>query len=272
VVSEIAVRVPVSFGVPLRSLDEAFRLSQNLGVAEMLPKDLRGKPSDILAMLLYGQELGLGPMQSIQSIYVVEGRPSLSAQLWRALVRRAGHKFRMVERIKNVSCTVEIERHDDPGNPHRETFTINDAIQTKKVSLKDGQPYARSQSGKPLPWELFTDDLLAARATARACRFACPEVALGFYDEGEAEEIAEAEMPTPFASRTGNGTTLGGVPVDDRDVNLLKDDETVDAEVVPDDTKVADEVRDLAAEFTPPTDEERAGWPPLADMVDEGQS
>lgn len=233
-------RVPVAFGVPLRSLDEAYRLSQNLAISQMLPRDLRGKPSDVLAMLLYGQELGLGPMQSIQTIYVVEGRPSMSAQLWRALVRRAGHKVRIVERIHNKACTVEIVRSDDPDHPHQETFTLDDAVQTGKVQIVDGKPRARSKDGKPLPWELFTDDLLAARATARGCRFACPEVALGFYADEEAADLTPVVGPSD--------------PVG------VADPDVADAEVVPDDDTTASEVADLAAEFG-------EGWPPAEDLV-----
>lgn len=186
-VARVESRVPVSFGVPLRSLDEAYRLAQNLAIASMLPADLRGKPSDVLAMLLYGQELGLGPMQSIQSIYVVKGRPSLSAQLWRALATRAGHKVKMAGLEHNKSASVMVTRCDDPANPHTATYTIDDAIQAGKVTLKDGKPYARSQKGEPLPWETTTDDLLIARAAAKACRFICPEVALGFYTEDEVD-------------------------------------------------------------------------------------
>jgi hypothetical protein len=233
-------KVPVAFGVPMSSLDEAYRLSQNLSLSMMLPSALRGKPADVLAMLLYGQELGLGPMQSIQTIYVVEGRPSLSAQLWRALVRRAGHKFRVLERVRNTSCTIEIERCDDPGHPHVETFTLDDAIQLGKVSLKDGKPYSRSQQGKPLPWETVTDDMLFARATARGCRAACPEVALGFYADDEAADLEPV--------------TVSITP------EIPKGDEPEDAEVV-DDDKTASEVAELQQEFG-------EGWPPAEDLVD----
>lgn len=215
-------RVPVSFGVPLRSLDEAYRLSQNLAIAAMLPSSLRGKPADVLAILLYGQELGLGPMQSIQSIYVVNGRPSLSAQTWRALVRRAGHKVRMVERVSGVSATVEIVRADDEANPHRETYTM-DMAKAAKLSEKD-------------VWRQHTDDMLAARATARACRFVCPEVALGFYTEDEIEDAA-------------------AVPVAD---------DVADAEVIPDDKSDAD----VAAEVASLQSEFGEGWPPAEDMAD----
>jgi hypothetical protein len=199
-VTELARReskVPVAFGVPLRSLDEAYRLSQALAMASSLPDDLRGKPADVLAILLYGQELGLGPMQSIQSIYIVEHRPSLAAQLWRALGIRAGHKID-AESEHNQWARVTVVRNDDP-KPYTATYTIDDAIQAGKLSLKDGKPYARSKTGKSLPWENTTDDMLMARATTKAMRFKCPEVALGFYGVDEAQELAEHEADETVA-------------------------------------------------------------------------
>jgi hypothetical protein len=171
----------------------------------MVPDAVRGKPADVLAILLYGQELGLGPMQSLQSIYVVKGRPSLSSQLWRALALRAGHKV-FSESEHNKSATFTVLRHDDP-EPHTVQYTLEDAIQAGRVSLKDGKPYSRSQKGEPLPWETTTDDMLLARATSRALRFKCPEVALGFYaldeieDSAPPDDVAVAEVvgPAPIA-------------------------------------------------------------------------
>ncbi len=99
--------VPVSVGIPLNGLDEAYRLAQALPLAAVVPKDLKGKPSDILAVLLYGLELGLAPMQSLQGIYIVKGKPQLSSQTWTAMARRAGHKVVWGERT-NKSATVTI--------------------------------------------------------------------------------------------------------------------------------------------------------------------
>src|SRR5689334_20651647 len=100
-------RRPVALGSRLTDLDSAFRLAKNLAVADLMPRDLKQKPSDVLAIMMYGQDLGLTPMQSIQGIYVVKGKPQLSSQTWTALARRAGHKLREIEST-NERCTIEI--------------------------------------------------------------------------------------------------------------------------------------------------------------------
>lgn len=165
---------------PQKDFDSMYRLAANLAQSSLLPAALRGKPSDVLVSILYGQELGVAPMQAIQSIYVVQGRPTISAQLWVALARRAGHKVRVLEETADA-CTVEVERGDDPGHPTRVTYTLQQAKQAGLAS-KD-------------VWKSHPAAMLYARAVSTACRRACPEIALGFGDETERYE-AEPERPT----------------------------------------------------------------------------
>jgi len=183
-------RRPVALGSPMVDLDSAYRLAKNLAIADIMPSDLRKKPSDVLAIMLYGQDLGMTPMQSIQGIYVVKGKPQLSSTTWIALARRAGHKVRIIEST-DERCTVEITRADDPEQPHRETYTLDMAARAGLCGLKDGKAYSRSSKGDRLPWEAYTQLMLRNRAVSNAGKFACPEVALGFAIEGDYDYIPD---------------------------------------------------------------------------------
>lgn len=209
-------KVSVNVGVPLRGLDEAYRLSQALAMAGLMPKDLRGKPSDVLAILLYGQEVGLAPMQAIQGIYVVNGRPTLSAQTWLALLRRAGHKAF----VPCKTCDAPGEEHmpgkahaDHPYEPDhddrhcRVTIVRGDtgASHTESFSLDDAR--TAGLANKDI-WKQHPRRMTLARATSNCARFIVPEVAMGFYGEGEefdagedsvAEEIAYQRAQDPAA-------------------------------------------------------------------------
>jgi hypothetical protein len=164
-----ASRTPVNVGVPIKGLDEAFRLAQALSMAGLLPSGLRGKPSDVLAIILYGSELGIGPMQALQAVHIVQGRTVVSAQLWLALLRTRGHRAKVIENTDTV-CTVELQR-GDTGETHRETFTWDDAKKAKLTS-KD-------------VWQSYPKRMLLARAVANAARFLVPEAVLGIAAEGE---------------------------------------------------------------------------------------
>lgn len=215
-------RRPVNLGAPMTDMDEAYRLAKNLAIANLMPDALRGKASDVFALLLYGQDLGLSPMQAIQGIYVVKGKPQLSGTTWIALARKAGHLVRILEST-DERCTVEITRVDDPGSPHQETFTLQDAAKAGLTHIKDGKAFLRDKNGNPLPWEAYTRTMLRNRAISNCAKFACPEVALGFGVEGDYDFIADA-------------------------ATVITEPEVVEAETV-DPEKVAEEIGNIAAEF-----------------------
>lgn len=227
-------RVPVTVGAPITDLDQAFRLSKALALAAVLPNSLRGKPSDILAILLYGQDLGLTPMQAIQGIYVVRGKPQLSAITWTALARRAGHKVRWGA-CDDKSATVTIERSDDPDEPHTETFTIEDAIQAGLCKIVGGEVQARSSSGERLPWETYTRTMLRNRAISFAGKLQCPEVALGFAIEGDYDFLEDDTEPIEVTP-----------------VGQLGEQEIVDAEVVEDSEAVRADILAAEADYAVP--------------------
>lgn len=216
----VANRVNVALGEPQGDFDAAIRLAKALAVSNIIPDALRGKPADVLVIVLYGQELGLAPMQAMQVIDVVKGRPTLRANLWVALTRRAGHRVSVVEETA-TSCTVQVVRADDP-TPHRVTYTLDDA---KTAGLLSNDNYRKNPK-----------DMLYARATSKCCRRACPEVALGFSDEYELSE--------PVAARPSLAQ-----------VAARRADEPATA-VVPDDAVVAAQVAKLAADHRLPVDAE----------------
>ncbi|MEI5032477.1 hypothetical protein RB201_04560 [Streptomyces sp. S1A(2023)] len=57
----------------------------------------RGKPDEITAAILTGQELGLQPMTALKSIDVIQGQPALRAHAMRAIVQHQGHDIELVE-------------------------------------------------------------------------------------------------------------------------------------------------------------------------------
>ena len=205
--TELAITEQQARGVPVAltgrqsDFDATYRLAKNLAMSGLLPKDVRGKPADVLVTILYGQELGIAPMQALQSIYVVNSRPTISAQLWVALARRAGHKVRVTNETPET-CTVEVERSDDPGHPTRVTYTLD---QAKKAGL----------AGKDI-WKGHTHAMLYARAVSTACRRACPEIALGFGDDVDqaAPEPVRPTLAQVAAERTDQsaGPAVVSVP------------------------------------------------------------
>lgn len=174
----------------IRNLDDLREIANMTAVSALLPRSLQGKSADVGVIIMYGADLGLSPMQAIQGIYVVNGRPTLAAQTWLALARRAGHKIK-VEEHTDEKCTIHIVR-GDTGEEHTSTYTYAEA-QAAKLTGKD-------------VWQQHRKAMLLARAVSSGCRFACPEIALGFYAEGELDEpekvtavrVDQEPMPDPI--------------------------------------------------------------------------
>ena len=60
---------------------------------------------DMFAAVLVGREIGIEPMEAINSLYLVNGQISMSGKLMSALVHRAGHQIRVDIETKGATAT-----------------------------------------------------------------------------------------------------------------------------------------------------------------------
>jgi hypothetical protein len=120
----------------------------------------------------YGDMLGLSTMAAITGVHVIEGKPSASAGLISALVRRAGHKLRVRGNSKTATCT--IIRADDPDYVFEVTWTLR--------SNKDDNPSAEEAQllGKQV-WRNYPASMLKSRAITQCARDACEEALFGLH-------------------------------------------------------------------------------------------
>lgn len=132
---------------------------------QMIPA--RPNPGAVLYMLETAAMLGVNPMVGLTNIHIIEGKPSLSANLQAALVREAGHKMRVKVAGEGFDAvaTVQIIRSDDPDWTFEVTWTQREA-QAAGVMGKDN-------------WKKYFRSMLKARAITECIREACPEVLMG---------------------------------------------------------------------------------------------
>lgn len=180
--------------VPNANLGERMQYAQALAAADLLPASYRRKPANVLLAMEYGHALGLDTITAMQSVHVIEGKPTASAQLIGALVRRAGHRLRVTGDDKKA--VAEVVRSDDPDFVFRSEWTLDRAVKAGLVHIKDGKPFARTQTGKPTPWELYTAAMLKARAITEVARDACPEALAGVAYTPEELGVEGAVWPT----------------------------------------------------------------------------
>src|SRR5215469_9004582 len=73
-----------------KTFEEAVKFSEILAKSDFVPKEFRNKPGDILAAIQMGNEIGVNPMQSVQNIAVINGRPCVWGDLALAVVKASG--------------------------------------------------------------------------------------------------------------------------------------------------------------------------------------
>lgn len=150
-------------GPALWNLSEQMDYARAVSVANLLPQAYRGKPADIMLAMGLGQAMGLSPAESLYRIDVIQGKPTASAELIAANVRKAGHKLRVIG--DDQSATAVIIRADDPEFEFKVT---RDRAWAQAMGLTSKDNY-KKQPGTMLQW----------RAITAVARLACPEALYG---------------------------------------------------------------------------------------------
>lgn len=162
-----------------KTFDEAMRFASMLAKSTMVPRDFQNKPENILVAVQWGREIGLGTLQALQSIAIINGRPSVWGDAMLALVRGSGLCAEFSETIEGDGdkrrATCRAVRRDTPGVIEG-VFSVEDA---KKAGLW----------GKAGPWQQYPDRMLKLRARGFCVRDAFPDVLRGVISAEEAADI-----------------------------------------------------------------------------------
>lgn len=194
-VDAIAVQQSRPSPVQLRTWEEIERFAEKAARSGMVPKDYVNKPDAICIAIQMGSELGLAPMQALQNIAVVNGRPSIWGDAMPALCRASGKVGYIKEwhagEGDNLTYYCEAVRRDDP-NPIRSSFSVADA---RKAGLwKDSPKVTKQGRDGPYevdsgPWYSYAPRMLQMRARGFCLRDAFPDVLKGLITREEAADI-----------------------------------------------------------------------------------
>jgi hypothetical protein len=160
----------------VQAMGAAKQLADALCDTDMVPATYRGKPGNGAAAILFGQELGLNPIQSLQHIFVVHGSPAIYARTAVALLKRHGIKFRTLE--ESPTCvTIRAERGDEA---EESTWTIERA---QKAGFTNNKKYSTEPQ-----------QMLYAKAAMEVSRRIAPDILLGIAYSTEELELSESQQ------------------------------------------------------------------------------
>ena len=160
------------------TLQEAMSFAKMLADSTLVPRDFQGKPANVLVALQWGREVGLGPLQALQNIAVINGRPSIWGDSAMALVRAHPDCASIQEGVDGEGDArhgwCEVTRRGE--QPQRRTFAVSDA---KRAGLW----------GKSGPWTQYPDRMLQMRARGFAIRDVFPDALRGLITGEEAQDM-----------------------------------------------------------------------------------
>ena len=166
------------------NLTEAMRFADMLAGSSMVPKDYQGKPANCLVAIQWGQEIGLGPLQALQNLAVINGRPSLWGDAALALVQAHPAYVEHEEGIRGEGDAMlgycRITRQG--SKPHEAVFSVADA---KKAGLW----------GKAGPWQQYPQRMLQLRARGFALRDKFADALRGVITAEEAQDTPPRDVP-----------------------------------------------------------------------------
>lgn len=157
---------------------EAKTMALDLSKSELVPKDMIGKPANILIALMFGNELGLSPAQTLTSVFVVNGRPTLFGDAVMGKIKASDVYESSKDEFdeKTMTATFSVKRKGEDWLVR--SFSKVDA---EKAGLW----------GKAGPWSSYPKRMLFQRARAFAARDAFPDILRGLRITEEERDIID---------------------------------------------------------------------------------
>ena len=190
---------------------EADKLAHILADSGLVPKQMQGRPADVLLALLTGRALGLPAVLALSRIHIVEGRPVLAADamLGLAMAHPACEYVALVEST-NTTATYEARRRG-AHVATRMSFTIEDA----KVAGLAGRGN----------WAKYPAAMLRARAASAIARAVFPDVLAGVYDPDEmVRDDSPGREPVREVRREPEPAVVEAEIVEDHGAQFSRDD------------------------------------------------
>lgn len=168
-----------AFSLAPTSLGEAMKLAEVMAGSDMVPRDYKGKAGNVLIAVQMGAELGLQPMQAIQNIAVINGRPALWGDAALAVVSA------------HPECEDVVEKIEGEGELMQASCTIKRSGR-EPVVRKFGYTEAKRAGlwGKEGPWKTYPQRMLQMRARSWAMRDAFADALRGI---GVVEEVRDIQ-------------------------------------------------------------------------------
>lgn len=172
------------------NITEAKQFAEEYSKSILVPKEYQGKPANCLVAMMWGFELGLGPLTALKSISVINGRPAVWGDALLGICMQHPQYLSITETSEGdgenytAICNVERLRKDGETATTEVKFSVADA---KRAGLL----------GKGGPWSQYPQRMMRYRARGFALRDAFPDALAGVITAEEAKDMPAIKTVQP---------------------------------------------------------------------------
>lgn len=187
----------------LSSMENAMALAQNLASSSLVPAHFKDKPNDILVAMFWCESLKIPITQGLQSIAVVNGRPSLWGDGALAVVRASGKLEDMAEtfdgdeRNNTLRAICRVKRVGEASEAVA-VFSMDDA---RKAGLLGRSTY-----------KAYLRRMLQMRARGFALRDKFPDVLMGMAVAEEMEDFGYSQQLDELVTKPAEEAEASKMP------------------------------------------------------------
>lgn len=208
-----------------QSYEAAKLMAGALSKSTLVPKEYINNLPNCLIALEISQRIGASPLQVMQNLYIVHGRPSWSSQFIIASINSCGRfkplrfEFSGVENTDDWGCVAwTVERDIDLPKNIR---TLGQAIEadlpvlkSTKITIKMAKAegwYSKAGS----KWQTMPEQMMQYRTSSFFGRIYAPDILMGMRSEDEVRDMVDVTPPESSILNNLNAAIKAGPVVTD---------------------------------------------------------
>ncbi len=172
----------------IQQFENAQRIAKALASSALVPKEYQGQTglaNTLVAMEIAGR-MGLSPLQVMQNLHIIHGRPSWSSQFIIAMINGCGRFTPLDYNVSGEGDTLSCFAYATEIATGKE---LRGPVVTMAMAKREG--WATKSGSK---WQTMPDLMVRYRAAAFWGRLYVPEFLVGMKTQEEVVDIQEVEV------------------------------------------------------------------------------
>lgn len=169
------------------NIERAWKFADVLSRSKIIPDTFQGNPASVLIALDMSNRMRRNPLEVMQAMYIVHGKPSFSSSFLISLINSCGYyeplRFRFSGDGNSRSCvawTMDKRTGEKVEGPE------------VSIGMAKSEGWYDKNGSK---WKTMPEVMLRYRAASFFSRTYCPDLTGGFHSQEEAMDTAEPDRP-----------------------------------------------------------------------------